>query len=135
MRVLPGIALTVLLLGQTALAKNVYTVAEAQVGGDGIQRLEMIADSYYFEPNYLVVKVGVPVELTITRQTMLVPHNFVLHAPEAGIDVEKAIETDGTKIRFTPNKEGKYPFHCGKKLLFFESHQEKGMKGILDVRP
>jgi plastocyanin len=36
-------------------------------------------------------------------------------------------------IKFTPKKAGSYPFYCSKKLLFFESHKDKGMKGTLEV--
>jgi hypothetical protein len=28
---------------------------------------------------------------------------------------------------------GEYPFYCSKKLLFFKSHREKGMEGMLEV--
>jgi plastocyanin len=36
-------------------------------------------------------------------------------------------------IKFTPTEPGKYEFYCGKKLLFFKSHKEKGMVGTLEV--
>jgi len=63
----------------------------------------------------------------------MVPHNFVLKAPEAGMDVTADLGKEPQTIRFTPTKVGEYPFYCDKKLLFFESHREKGMKGILKV--
>lgn len=135
MRTLFSITCLVFLLSTPAYAGTIYQVAEAHLDADGVQRLEVVADSYFFEPNYLVVRVGVPVELTITRESWLVPHDFVLHAPEAGMDVSKSIDADGTKVRFTPTQPGKYTFYCSKQLLFFEPHREKGMEGVLEVKP
>jgi hypothetical protein len=37
-------------------------------------------------------------------------------------------------IRFTPTQRGLFTFYCDKKLLFFKSHRDKGMEGLLDVR-
>ncbi len=54
---------------------------------------------------------------------------------EAGIEFSESLRTKPTIIRFTPLKTGKYAFHCKKKLLFFKSHREKGMEGVLEVRP
>lgn len=55
--------------------------------------------------------------------------------PQAGIDIEETIGTEGTLIRFTPTLPGKVPFYCSKRLLFFESHRDKGMEGVLEVWP
>jgi len=41
---------------------------------------------------------------------------------------------DTVKVRFTPTKAGVFAFYCDKKLLFFKSHREKGMEGVLKVR-
>lgn len=135
MRVLHSMILLVLLVATPALARSVYQVAEAHLDPDGVQRLELVADNYFYRPNYLVVQAGVPVELTITRKSGLVPHNFVLRAPDAGIKINENLDRDGTTIRFTPVRPGKYTFYCDKQLLFFKSHREKGMEGILDVKP
>jgi plastocyanin len=55
-------------------------------------------------------------------------------APEAGINVR--IDMDAKKpdvIKFTPTKVGLYPVYCDKKLLFFKSHRERGMEGVIEV--
>lgn len=124
-----------LLLAHPASAKTVYEVAEAQLGDDGVQRISLVAGSYFYKPNYLVVKAGIPVELKIKRDSKMVPHDFVLKIPESKINIKESISTGGTKIRFTPTQPGKYPFHCSKKLLFLESHEDKGMEGVLEVKP
>ena len=126
---------TILLL--VFLANNARTEEKkvvASIGTDGVQRVEMVGGSYFFDPNYVIVKVNVPVEIKIKKGSGMVPHDFVLKAPEAGIDVRADLGKEPQTIRFTPTKVGEYPFYCAKKLLFFESHREKGMKGILKVQ-
>lgn len=107
----------------------------AQIAPDGVQRVEMIAGSYFFDPNRLVVKVNVPVEIKITKQAGLVPHDIIFKAPEAGIDVSEELGTDPRVIKFTPTKTGEYPFYCDKGLPFVKSHRERGMEGVLIVTP
>jgi plastocyanin len=126
---------TILLL--VFLANNARTEEKkvvASIGTDGVQRVEMVGGSYFFDPNYVIVKVNVPVEIKVKKESGMVPHDFVLKAPEAGIDVRVDLGKEPQTIRFTPTKVGEYPFYCAKKLLFFESHREKGMKGILKVQ-
>jgi len=105
----------------------------ATVDKDGVQKIEMRAGEYFFDPNYVVVKVNVPVEITIKKEPTIIPHNFVLKAPDAGMDVHQSLSSDPRIIKFTPTKTGKYPFYCDKKFLFLESHREKGMEGIIEV--
>jgi heme/copper-type cytochrome/quinol oxidase subunit 2 len=95
----------------------------------------IIVDSYSYTPDHLIVKSGVPLELTLKSVTWLVPHNFLIDAPEAGLKVNEEVPAGKSiTIRFTPGREGRYKFFCDKKLLFFHSHEEKGMTGILEVR-
>lgn len=103
----------------------------ATMDPDGIQRINIKAGSYYFDPNYIVVKVNVPVELNLIRESALVPHNFVLDIE--GNRIREEITKDGTKIRFTPTQVGKFEFYCDKKLSFLPSHKDKGMRGIIEV--
>jgi plastocyanin domain-containing protein len=105
----------------------------AKIDPDGVQRVEILGGSYFFDPNYIVVKVNVPVELLLKKESGYTPHNFILNAPEAGIEVMREMGKEPGTIKFTPTKPGKYEFHCDKKLLFFKSHREKGMEGILEV--
>jgi plastocyanin len=135
MRRLTGLFVVAILL-LVFLANNARTEEKkvvASIGADGVQRVEVVGGSYFFNPNYIIVKVNVPVEMKITKESGMVPHNFVLKAPEAGMDVTVDLGKEPQTIRFTPTKVGEYPFYCDKKLLFFESHREKGMKGILKV--
>lgn len=117
-----------------AAAETTHQVSEAILGDDGVQRLEVLADSYHFTPNYLVVKTGIPVELTLRRQTLVVPHDFILEVGADDIRIEQELGREGHVLRFTVTTPGKYPFFCSKQLLFFESHRHKGMEGVLDAR-
>jgi plastocyanin domain-containing protein len=109
--------------------------ATAELSPDGIQRATIIVDSYSYTPDHLIVQRGVPLELTLRSVTWLVPHNFLIDAPEAGLKVSEEVPAgNSVTIRLTPDREGRYKFFCDKKLLFFHSHEEKGMTGILEVR-
>jgi plastocyanin domain-containing protein len=106
---------------------------EAVADKDGVQKVEIMAGGYYFDPNVIVVKVNVPVELVVKRTSGGFGHNIVLHEPEAGIDFQEALGTDPKSIKFTPTKAGKYMFICSHKVPFSKSHQERGMYGYLEV--
>jgi len=107
----------------------------ATVGQDGVQRIEMVGGGYYYDPDHIVVKVDVPVEITIHKEKGFVPHDIAMDAPEAGMEFKVDLETSPTVIRFTPTKTGTFPFACTKKLLFLKSHKDHGMKGVVEVVP
>ena len=117
------------------LAQGQKETYVAKVDKDGVQRVHILGGSYFFKPNHIVVKVNVPVELIASKEAGITPHNLVIKAPEAGIDVEEDLDTEPKKITFTATAVGKYPFYCSNKLLFFASHRERGMEGVLEVVP
>jgi plastocyanin len=57
----------------------------------------------------------------------------VLKDPAAALAIEQDLSTEVKKIAFTPKTAGKYPFYCSNRLLFFPSHRERGMEGVLEV--
>lgn len=120
-------------MGRAADAPAQDTVYRASVSADGIQHVKIEGGAYFFKPNRVIVKLNVPVELTVSVSKSLIPHTFVMHSPEAGISVDEELSSTAKNIRFTPSAVGKYPFYCKNKLLFFESHREKGMEGMLEV--
>ena len=105
----------------------------AKVDPDGVQRVRIVGGDYFFKPKHIVVKVNVPVELSASREGGIVHHTLVIKAPEAGIAVDEEVGTETKKIALTATALGKYPFYCSNKLLFFASHRERGMEGILEV--
>lgn len=102
---------------------------------DGVQRIRIVAGSYFFKPNHIVVKVNVPVELTASRESGITPHDLVIRADEAGLAVKEDLGTEPKKIVFTATKPGKYAIYCSKKLPFVAGHRDKGMEGVLEVVP
>ena len=131
------IKITVLVLMGTFLMSTAWgaetrEIYKATVDSSGIQKVEMLGGSYFFKPNDVVVKVNVPVEITIKKESGFVPHNIVLHAPEAGIDFKVELSNEPKVLKFTPMKVGAYPFYCDHRFLFW-SHRAKGMEGILEV--
>jgi len=132
-RLAVGIALLALpaLLGcASGLGRPVQEVT-ATTDAHGVQHVRLVAHSYYWAPNRIVVKRNVPVELHIRNAAFLTPHNFTCLAPEAGIQVKRRLSWFGgtRRVRFIPVKEGEYPFLCG-----VDSHAKHGMTGVLVVQ-
>ncbi|ANA40724.1 MULTISPECIES: quinol oxidase [Geobacter] len=105
----------------------------ATIGDDGVQRVRIVGGEYYYRPNHIIVKVNVPVEITAVNDSRFVPHDLIVKAPEAGMDFRIDLKKEAQMVRFTPTKVGVYPMYCDKKLLFFASHREKGMEGVIEV--
>lgn len=128
-----ALAVLLLLPGLTFAAAPAKRAVTATVDSDGVQRVEMVGGSYFFDPYQVTVKVNIPVELKVRKESGVVPHDIVAKSPEAGIEFAVALLTEPRTIIFTPTKTGSYPFYCSKKLLFLESHHDKGMEGMLEV--
>lgn len=105
---------------------------QATPGDDGVQRVEVTAHAFYFDPNRIVLKLNVPVELHVKNHSAMVPHNFSCVAPQAGIQVDEGLGLfwDGETAHFTPSAAGEYKFFCK-----VDSHANKGMTGTLVVVP
>lgn len=127
--------LCVVFVGPTRAADGTpsETVYRASAAADGVQHVSIEGGAYFFQPNRVIVRSGVPVELTVSVGPGVIPHSFVIQAPEAGIVADEALSTRPVAIRFTPTVVGRYPFYCRNRLLFLQSHREKGMEGVLEV--
>lgn len=119
--------------GRADVTPSDDAVYRATVAADGVQRVRIEGGAYFFKPNRVSVKANVPVELAVSVGRSLIPHSFVIQAPEAGIVVDESLSSTPKPIRFTPTAAGSYPFYCKNRLLFLESHREKGMEGMLVV--
>jgi plastocyanin len=117
------------------LAQDPKEAYVAKVDSDGVQRIRIVGGDYFFKPNHIVVKVNVPVELVASKEAGITPHNIVIKDPDAGITVEEDIDTEPKKITFTATAVGKYPVYCSNQFLFFASHRERGMEGVLEAVP
>lgn len=133
MRLVMSLVLFMVLTGPVFAQDADKGVHFATVDKDGVQRVAVRAGEYFFDPSHIVVKVNVPVELTVSKEFGLF-HDIVMREPEAGMDFKVELDKDEPKvIRFTPTRVGTYPFYCDKRFLFFKSHRAKGMEGVLEV--
>ncbi len=119
--------------GHAACRADTEIAYQATIAADGVQHVRIEGGSYFFKPNRVIVKVNVPVELMVSVERGLIPPTLVIRPPGAGLAVDQSLSGDAKAIRFTPTAIGKYPFYCKNKLLFFKSHREKGMEGVLEV--
>ncbi len=135
MRTLPQL-IFVLLLAISPLhvpSAEATEIYRAMPGKDGVQRVQVLGGGYFFRPGHIIVKVNVPVELTLSREVGIVPHNLAIQAPAANVVIDEDLEVTPKTVTFTPTLPGRYAFYCDKQLLFLPSHREKGMEGILEV--
>jgi len=108
--------------------------AAATVHAAEPQIITIELDSYSFKPDTLTVKAGQPVTLKATNKAWFIPHNIVIKAPEAGLDVK--LNLGGGKsgeVTFTATKAGTYEMLCDKQPPIGKNHKEKGMHGKLIV--
>ena len=105
----------------------------AVMDADGVQQVNILAGDYFFRPSHIIVQVNVPVRFVVRVERGIVPHGLVLKAPEANISIDEDLSRESQTFTFTPSAPGRYAFYCPKKLLFFKSHREHGMEGILEV--
>ena len=122
-----GCALSLLVLAgcSSGLNKPVHEVTAA--AKDSVQHVTISAHTYWFDPNRVVLKAGVPVELTFKSAAFMVPHNLTCFEKDAGIEVSENLGMMfGRKktVRFTPTQPGEYEFFC-----HVDSHSKHGMKG------
>src|SRR4030042_4052633 len=99
------IAAVVIALCISASAPESVTVVP--MSKDGVQRVEIVGGSYFFKPNHIVVKVNIPVELKVSKESGLIPHDIVAKSPEAGIVFQENLGSTPKIIKFTPTKVGK----------------------------
>lgn len=98
------------------------------------QTIDITADSYSFKPDTITVRAGQPVTFNVRNEATLLPHNLIIEAPEAGIDVKIEVRAGKTaSATFTPTTPGTYEMYCGKKPPFGKTHKERGMHGKLIV--
>jgi plastocyanin len=120
---------------QKPLAQELGKAQVLKVDQDGVQRVTVLAGSYFFRPNHIIVKADTPVEILASREAGLAPHDLVIQAPDGATLVQQDLATEPRKIAFTPRKPGKYPMYCSKKPPLMASHRERGMEGMLEVVP
>lgn len=97
------------------------------------QIIDVSVGSYFFNPGHIVVKIDTPVEISLTKEAGFVPHNIVVSDPDNNVIFEQDIIKEKSIVVFTPEKIGNYKMYCSNRLLFFKSHRDKGMEGVIQV--
>lgn len=106
-------------------ASGQMKTSRATIGEDGIQRVEVVAGKKYFNPDYILLKVNVPVELKVRKDEGMATSSLVINRPDAGFDIKEYLSEDPKIISFTPVKTGKF--------LFSFDQQASGMIGFFEV--
>ena len=90
------------------------------------QDVSVTAKKFQFTPNEIMVRRGIPVVIRIVSQDVL--HDFSCPGLKLRTDVTPGQEN---VVRFTPDKEGSFPFHCD----IFCGSGHGGMTGTITVIP
>ena len=117
---------------QEAKSEKVF---RATVNPGGVQVVEMVAGGYYFDPNLVIVKANVPIELRVRKKAGMIPHDITIDAADAGVRINEDLGSDVKSIKFTFTKAGEYAFYCNQKPILLKSHREHGMEGRFQVVP
>ena len=89
----------------TAFAALAWSAEEPAAPAE--QEIRITAKKFQYAPNEITVRKGVPVVLRITSQDVL--HGFFCPGLKIRMDILPGREN---VLRFTPDKEGVFPFHC-----------------------
>jgi hypothetical protein len=66
-----------LLLASVSLSgAETQAVHVATPDADGVQRIRIVGGDYFFKPARIVVKANTPVELVVSKEAGMVPHNL-----------------------------------------------------------
>ena len=98
--------------------------------------IEVTLGDYRYMPDNIQIIVDQPVVLRLVNVDSFTPHNFTLEDASEGLDVDVDIPAgDTVDVYLMPLVAGSHTFYCRNKLLFLDSHREKGMEGRLTVMP
>lgn len=94
----------VMLFAVAATVAGIPSPASAQ---EGEKVIKITAQKFKYTPNEITVKKGVPVVLEFTSLDAV--HGFTCPALKIRTDIRPG---KTSTVRFTPDKEGSFPFHC-----------------------
>ena len=96
--------------------------------------IEVKLDSYTIKPDKIIVKTGESVILKVKNEASFIPHNLIIKAPQAGVEIKIDVSAGKTgEARFTATQPGSYEMICDKTPPIGKSHKQKGMHGTLVV--
>jgi uncharacterized cupredoxin-like copper-binding protein len=96
--------------------------------------VEIALNNYSIKPDMLILKAGEPVILKVKNEATFIPHNLVVKAAQAGIELKVVVAAGKIgEVRFTPTLPGSYELLCDTQPPIGKSHKEKGMHGMLVI--
>ena len=104
-------------------------------GQDGVQRIKIVLGSYFYYPNEIIIQANEPVIIELENESFWTPHNFVIGDPKMSMHHEINVSPgDTVNLQLLLVSPGRYTFYCNNQLMFFPSHREECMEGVLEVR-
>ena len=98
------------------------------------ETIEIKLGNYRYVPADIQLLAGQPVTLHLVNSDSLTPHNFTLKDPGGELDINVDVAAgESVDVQLAPVRPGNYTFYCKNKLLFMDSHRQKGMQGTLTV--
>lgn len=98
--------------------------------------IEIKLGDYRYMPGNIQLVVDQPVVLHLINTDSFTPHNFTLEDSSDGLDINIDVPAgESVDVQLMPLWPGNHVFYCKNKLLFMDSHREKGMEGTLTVVP
>ena len=107
----------------------------ASVGTDGVQRINLQCGPNYFDPHHVIVKVNVPVEISLHSPPNMAPHHFVLDLSKISLSEGNPAGSTTKQIRFIPKTIGEHPFGCQDNAAHPHAPPEAQKMGLLTVIP
>lgn len=91
---------------------------------------------YRFMPHEIRLTANKPAVLRLVNTDKTISHNFTLKIAGNNIDIDIDVSGgESADVHLPALPAGSYSFYCGSKMVFSESHRDKGMQGILVVSP
>jgi len=120
----------------TVLLASLLTAGWSQAGPGYTKVIKVTLGDYRYMPKDIQLIIDQPVTLHLVNVDAFTPHNFTLEDDSDGLDVNIDIPAgESVDVQLMALVAGRHIFYCRNKLLFMDSHREKGMEGTLTVVP
>ncbi len=120
----------------TVFLASLLSAGSSQAGPGYTKVIEVTLGDYRYMPNSIQLIVDQPVVLRLVNVDSFTPHNFTLPDASDGLDVNIDIPAgESVDVHLMPLVTGSHTFYCRNKLLWMDSHRERGMEGTLTVVP
>jgi plastocyanin len=103
---------------------------------DKMKTIRVEMGGYRFMPHEIRLTANKPAVLRLVNTDKTIPHNFTLKITGNNIDIDIDVSGgESAEVHLPALPAGSYSFYCGSKMVFSESHRDKGMEGSLVVSP